>query len=405
MFDYDDTVNLAFDAKIAGKKLVTAKHELLTKTGDFLFLAHSDKELAQRMQMVEEDIEKVAYRKLANVSDSKAKLVRAVYEEWSIRHANCDFCKESSTKTAWGWNPISDLGQAISDVGSGAGKAVKGLGNAAKGVAHAVGTGVGDTVSGVGSAAKAVGNEVTKLPGQATNVAKGVANAVGTGAKDVAHAVGTGVGDATRAVGKGVSAVGNEVQKLPSQVSDVAKGVAHAVGTGVGAAASGIGSAAQAAGNAVGTAAADVAHSTANQFDRARHDVAGAADAVGTAATDVAKGVAAPFAGAAAAAGSLISQFTKGVQGDKPSGASTPPAPSVAPTRKAPSAPSSVPATNNNMHFQTAPGSSAKITDPDTDNDPNDPNEGNPNVKDGAARKIARLSYFLKESKDTNFTV
>jgi len=308
MFDYDDTVNLAFDAKIAGKKLVTAKHELLTKTGDFLFLAHSDKELAQRMQMVEEDIEKVAYRKLANVSDSKAKLVRAVYEEWSIRHANCDFCKESSTKTAWGWNPISDLGQAISDVGSGAGKATKAVGNAAKDVAHAVGTGVGDAASGIGSAA-------------------------------------------------------------------------------------------QAAGNAVGTAAADVAHSTANQFDRARHDVAGAADAVGTAATDVAKGVAAPFAGAAAAAGSLISQFTKGVQGDKPSGASTPPAPSAPSSFRTPMP--SANAAEGNMQFQKAPSA----TDPDNDNDPNDPNESNPNAKEGAARKIARLSYFLKESKDTNFTV
>ena len=93
MFDYDDSINLAFDAKIAGKKLVTAKHELLTKTGEFLFLAHSDRELASRMQMVEEDIEKVAHRKLANVSDSKAKLVRAIFDEWSIRHASCETCK------------------------------------------------------------------------------------------------------------------------------------------------------------------------------------------------------------------------------------------------------------------------------------------------------------------------
>jgi len=100
MFDYDDSINLAFDAKIAGKSLVAAKHELLTKTGDFLFLAHSDRELAQRMQMVEEDIEKVAYRKLANISDSKAKLVRTIHEEWQLRHANCEMCKEASTKTA-----------------------------------------------------------------------------------------------------------------------------------------------------------------------------------------------------------------------------------------------------------------------------------------------------------------
>ena len=93
MFDFDDSVNMAFDAKLAGKNLVTAKHELLTKTGDFLFMAHSDRELAFRMQMVEEDIEKTAHRRLANVSDSKAKLVRAVHEEWLLRHASCQFCK------------------------------------------------------------------------------------------------------------------------------------------------------------------------------------------------------------------------------------------------------------------------------------------------------------------------
>jgi hypothetical protein len=96
MFDYDDSINLAFDAKIAGKSLVAAKHELLTKTGDFLFLAHTDRELAFRMQMVEQDIEKVAYHKLANISDSKAKLVRTIHEEWQLRHAGCEFCKGSN---------------------------------------------------------------------------------------------------------------------------------------------------------------------------------------------------------------------------------------------------------------------------------------------------------------------
>ena len=96
MFDYDDSINLAFDAKIAGKKLVTAKHELLTKTGEFLFLAHSERELALRMQMVEEDLEKVAYRKLSNVSDSKAKLARAIFDEWQLRHASCSMCKTAA---------------------------------------------------------------------------------------------------------------------------------------------------------------------------------------------------------------------------------------------------------------------------------------------------------------------
>ena len=223
MFDYDDTVNLAFDAKIAGKKLVTAKHELLTKTGDFLFLAHSDKELAQRMQMVEEDIEKVAYRKLANVSDSKAKLVRAIYDEWSIRHANCDFCKEAKN---------------VSNDGGGRGKApamqsmmtavpgakdpgiVKDVTDTAKDVAHAVGTGVGAVARGELGVAKGVGSEITKLPGQVGDAVK----SVGTGAKDVAHAVGTGIGANVKAELGAAKAIG-------TGIVDVAKGAISGAGS------------------------------------------------------------------------------------------------------------------------------------------------------------------------------
>jgi len=95
MFDFDDSLNVAFNAKTAGKNLVTAKHEVLSKTGDFLFLAHSDREFALRCQMVEVDIESAALRKMANVSDSKSKLVRALHEEWKLRHANCA-CKTAA---------------------------------------------------------------------------------------------------------------------------------------------------------------------------------------------------------------------------------------------------------------------------------------------------------------------
>ena len=45
VFDFDDSINTVYNAKTAGKNLVTAKHEVLTKAGDFLFLAHSDREL------------------------------------------------------------------------------------------------------------------------------------------------------------------------------------------------------------------------------------------------------------------------------------------------------------------------------------------------------------------------
>jgi len=98
MFDYDDSVNLAYNAKIAGKNLIAAKHELLNKTGEFLFLAHSDREFALRCQMIEQDIEGVAYRRLASLSDSKAKLVRAAFDEWQLRHASCGMCKTASDR-------------------------------------------------------------------------------------------------------------------------------------------------------------------------------------------------------------------------------------------------------------------------------------------------------------------
>ena len=96
MFDYDDSINIAYNAKMAGKNLVTAKHEVLGKTGDFLFLAHSDREFALRCQMAEADIESAALRKMANVSDSKAKLVRALHEEWKLRHTSCAMCKTAT---------------------------------------------------------------------------------------------------------------------------------------------------------------------------------------------------------------------------------------------------------------------------------------------------------------------
>lgn len=102
MFDYDDSLNLAYNAKVAGKAMIAAKYEVLSKTGDFLFLAHSEKELALRCQMVERDIEQAAYGRLASVSDSKAKLVRAIYDEWSLRHASCEMCKTADDKSCKG---------------------------------------------------------------------------------------------------------------------------------------------------------------------------------------------------------------------------------------------------------------------------------------------------------------
>jgi len=137
MFDFDDSVNMAFDAKFAGKSLVAAKHDLLTRTGDFFFLAHSDRELAQRMRMVEEDIEKVAYHKLANVSDSKAKLVRAIYDEWQLRHASCEMCKVA----AFGLAPGTGKAMLKDHAAIGAGELAGGLMGAGLGTLIAPGAG------------------------------------------------------------------------------------------------------------------------------------------------------------------------------------------------------------------------------------------------------------------------
>lgn len=164
MFDYDDSVNMAFDAKFAGKSLVAAKHDLLTKTGDFFFLAHSDRELAQRMRMVEEDIEKIAYHKLANVSDSKAKLVRAIYDEWQLRHASCQLCKVA----AFGFAPGTGKEMAKDHTAIG-------VGNFA---GAAIGAGIGTIIApGPGTATgAAVGSYAGGLIGEALNKSHGIKN-------------------------------------------------------------------------------------------------------------------------------------------------------------------------------------------------------------------------------------
>ena len=89
LFDFDNSQDLVFAAKTAGKQIISAKHEALTKLGAFLFLAHSDNEFALRCQMFDNDITAIANRRLATVSDSKGKLVRALHAEWTMRHANC----------------------------------------------------------------------------------------------------------------------------------------------------------------------------------------------------------------------------------------------------------------------------------------------------------------------------
>ena len=398
MFDYDDTVNLAFDAKIAGKKLVTAKHELLTKTGDFLFLAHSDKELAQRMQMVEEDIEKVAYRKLANVSDSKAKLVRAIYDEWSIRHANCDFCKEAKN---------------VSNDGGGRGKApamqsmmtavpgakdpgiVKDVTDTAKDVAHAVGTGVGAVARGELGVAKGVGSEITKLPGQVGDAVK----SVGTGAKDVAHAVGTGIGANVKAELGAAKAIG-------TGIVDVAKGAISGAGSLISQFTQGF------KGNST-PAKAPTMPNQSNSHDadaRIHTDVPGIA---GTGSYTPAKPVGpsigqGPAPTAPAAPGkNLVQQFPGSMlapAGQAPKAPVTPPKPVGPSIGQGPASPAAAPAPSATVGEYSGQIPQIPHQGVDTSVAPSSDSDADGDVDMGrAASKIANLSELLKGSNDTNF--
>ena len=92
LFDYDDSQQVAFQAKTAGKSLIAAKYDVIKATGDFLFNAHTDGEFAQRCEMIDNNLNKIAYNKLASLSDSKMKLVKALHTEWSLRHAKCEDC-------------------------------------------------------------------------------------------------------------------------------------------------------------------------------------------------------------------------------------------------------------------------------------------------------------------------
>lgn len=90
--EYSDDNELIYQAKAVAKDIVNAKYEVTKKVGSFLFLAHSDEEFYQRATTIDEILESTSSRRLASVSDSKAKLVKALYQEWELKHASCDEC-------------------------------------------------------------------------------------------------------------------------------------------------------------------------------------------------------------------------------------------------------------------------------------------------------------------------
>jgi hypothetical protein len=98
IFDFDDSYQVAFHAKTAGKAIIAAKYDIIKNTGDFLFNSHSDGEFVERCTMIDDDITRTAHNKLSNVSDSKMKLVKALHTEWSLRHAKCIDCNCGGTR-------------------------------------------------------------------------------------------------------------------------------------------------------------------------------------------------------------------------------------------------------------------------------------------------------------------
>ena len=112
--EYSDDNELIYQAKAAAKDIVNAKYEVTKKVGNFLFIAHSEEEFYQRATAIDEILESTSSRRLASVSDSKAKLVKALYQEWDIKHANCTLCPKVADKEV-SVKDEQDKEQAISD--------------------------------------------------------------------------------------------------------------------------------------------------------------------------------------------------------------------------------------------------------------------------------------------------
>ncbi len=112
--EYSDDNELVYQAKQAAKDIVSAKYEVTKKVGDFLFLAHSDEEFYQRAAVVDSILDSTSTRRLASVSDSKAKLVKALFQEWELKHASCESCGSENFKLAF---PITPTEQTAAGAG------------------------------------------------------------------------------------------------------------------------------------------------------------------------------------------------------------------------------------------------------------------------------------------------
>lgn len=112
--EYSDDNELVYQAKQAARDIVNAKYEVTKKVGDFLFLAHSDEEFYQRAAVVDSILDSTSTRRLASVSDSKAKLVKALFQEWELKHASCESCGSENFKLAF---PITPTEQTAAGAG------------------------------------------------------------------------------------------------------------------------------------------------------------------------------------------------------------------------------------------------------------------------------------------------
>jgi len=74
--------DVSFDTKVARKSLFLAQVEVQKTLGSFLMNASTEEELLSRFAYADEVLTDIAYRKMGSVSDSKAKLVRALHTQW-----------------------------------------------------------------------------------------------------------------------------------------------------------------------------------------------------------------------------------------------------------------------------------------------------------------------------------
>lgn len=100
LFDTPQEQDITFKQRTAAKQLVLAKNQILKQTGNWLQNSQTKEEFIERLAFIDEELNSVTSRKLINLSDGKAKLARALLNEWELTLHNLHKQQKHDKKTA-----------------------------------------------------------------------------------------------------------------------------------------------------------------------------------------------------------------------------------------------------------------------------------------------------------------